>query len=166
MESGNWLKSRGITFLVGLATLWLLFRWWFRGTIFHAVEFATGEPSSGFQSAGTIMATIAIDVILTAGTLAIAVWSQVWDFLWTVIQSFWQKAASQPTQPAVVAQVPKALAAIQTLHARVKALEAEAVSRVEQPAANAATPASKPVKKPAAKPKAKVAAKKEPTDGK
>ena len=162
MESGNWLKSRGITFLVGLVTLWLLFRWWISGAFFHVAAFATGEPSPGFSSVGMIFWSIAIDLICALGFIAITLGTDIWAFVWDFVTAFRDKMAGKQS---VVTQLPKALAAIQSLHARLKVLEAQAIAEtppVATVAATVSTPKPKPkpaAKKTAAKPKAKAPAK-------
>lgn len=168
MESGGWLKGRGVAFLVGLATIIILVRWLFTGTMTSAVAFATSEPVGGFKSGGEVFAQLAGDLICMVGTVVIALLTRVWDFLWGYIKARLELAAGQPS---VVAQMPKALAAIQQLHSRLKALEAASVPKTPTEAARAATggktPAPKAQKKPAAaKPKAKAAPKKEdPANG-
>jgi len=162
MESENWLKSRGVTFLVGVVVLGLLFHWWISGTVFHVAAFASGEPNSGFSSGAMVFWRIASDLICAVGAVSIALGTRVWDFLWVLIKAVIEKAASRST---VVAQVPKALAAIQALHSRLKALEAQSNQSTSQSAAPAATPAkpaaAKPPAKKPSKPKPKAAPKKE-----
>lgn len=163
MESESWLKSRGVTFLVGVAVLGLLFHWWLSGTVFRATAFASGEPNSGFSSGGSVFWRFASDAICAVGAVAIALGTRVWDFVWVLIKALVEKAASRST---VVSQVPKALAAIQALHSRLKVLEARDAHTTPPPAATAvpsAKPAAAkaPVKKAAAKPRPKAASKKE-----
>lgn len=166
MESDNWLKGRGITFLVGVAVLGLLFHWWISGTVFHAAAYASGEPNTGFSSGASVFWRFTTDIICTVGAVSIALGTRVWAFLWVLIKAVIEKAASRSS---VVAQVPKALAAIQALHSRLKALEAQAIASTSQAAAPAATPATpaaakSPARKPAAKTKTKAASKKEAAD--
>lgn len=161
MESENWLKSRGITFLVGVTVLGLLLKWWISGAVFHAAVYATGEPNSGYSSAGSVFLQFVTDIVCAVGAVSIAVGTPIWNFLWTLFKSLLEKAASRSV---VVSQVPKALAAIQALHSRLKALEAAAIASTPQAAPPEVT-AAKPAARKPSKPKAKAAPKKEATGG-
>lgn len=145
-SSSDW---RGRSILIGMVVLWLLMRWWLCDSLSSIALFATARdvPSDGFEGFATIsvvLIKIAVDLLVAFGAMATMHFSGLWGVLWAVGLELYQSMKSR-TQAAGIArastdaavsavvdaatastmqQLPKALAAIQNLNTRVKALEA------------------------------------------
>lgn len=80
--------QRGFRFLVGLAVLWLLWRYYARGIFFATVECCTGQDIcfggpevQSYGGPGAIVVAAIIEFVITVGWVTTLVISGIWDGL-------------------------------------------------------------------------------------
>lgn len=102
-------QNRGFAFLVGIVTIFLLFRWWLTGSLFSAIDFgfrsAQGE-SEGLGSVTGVVLPIAVDIAIAIGGLMVAVFSGLWYTVFDLASGLFEyfqtmRATSSATKTAI-----------------------------------------------------------------
>lgn len=144
-------QNRGLAFLIGLVSLFLLFRWFVTGNLLRAIEFGV-QPASddGVGSITGAILPLAVDIVIAIGTVLLAagtgVWAVAWDIVSGVVEYFRNSRATGAATRSAIANATAAASATAGVASVVTAVEGASIASTQasqQPQAKPKTDAQK-----------------------